>query len=111
MAQQPPERAGMPLHAVRSADNEDGIVHNLQGAFHFRGKIHMPRRIQERNYQILLKRNITSFKKLFPHGNPCLPGKNGNPAFPFLLVCIQVRIFMVNTSKRPDDSGLIKHRL
>ena len=42
----------MSLHTVRSADNQDCIIKNLQGTLHFCGEIHMPRCIQKRYPQI-----------------------------------------------------------
>ena len=47
--QQPPERAGVALHAVRAADDKDRVVEHLQGALCFGGEIDVARRIEQRD--------------------------------------------------------------
>ena len=48
-----PARLRMSLHAVCRADDKHRAVQHLQGPFHFRGKVHMSRRIKESNFRIL----------------------------------------------------------
>lgn len=43
LAQEPPERLRVGLHAVRCADDQDRVVQHLQGALHLGGEIHMGR--------------------------------------------------------------------
>lgn len=45
--QQPPQRFGMALHAVRSADHQHGVIQHLQGALGLGGKIHMAGGVQQ----------------------------------------------------------------
>ena len=47
-AQQPPKRARMALHAVRTARNKDRGVEHRERALRFAGEIHMAGRIQKR---------------------------------------------------------------
>ena len=45
--QQPPERLGMGLHAVGAADDQHGIVHDLQRSFRLGREVRVPRRVQQ----------------------------------------------------------------
>ena len=45
--QQPPKGAGVPLHAVRPADDQDRVIQHLERALHLTGKIHVPRRVHK----------------------------------------------------------------
>ena len=51
--QQPPQRQRMPLNAVRTADQQHRRVQHPQRPLHLAGKIHMPRRVQQRQVKIL----------------------------------------------------------
>ena len=42
----------MSLDAIGAAHHQDSIVQNLEGALHFRRKIHMSRGIQQSDLQI-----------------------------------------------------------
>ena len=95
--QQFPERPGMSLDAVRSADHQHRVIDHLQRPFHLRGKIHMPRRIQKRH-------------RLFPQTKPRLLGKNRNPPIPLQLISIQERVPVVHTSQAADRAAAVEHR-
>ena len=96
--QQVRKRPGMPLDPVRAAHHQDGRVQHLQGAFHLRREIHMPRRVHERDRQT------------FPV-KPRLLGKNGDSPLPFQLVIVQKGIPVVHPSRFPDASAQIEERL
>ena len=53
LAQEPPERLRVGLHAVRCADDQDRVVQHLQGALHLGGEIHMAGGVQQRDGELL----------------------------------------------------------
>ena len=97
-AQQIPQRLRMPLHAVRAADHQNRSVQHLQRALHFRSKIHMSRRIQQRNLPSLER-------KL------CLLGKNRDAALAFHGKRIQKRILMIHAPQCAHCTSPIQQRL
>ena len=44
--QQTPHRFRVTLHALHAADHHEGIIHGVDGAFHFRGKVHVSGGVQ-----------------------------------------------------------------
>ena len=48
-----PQRPRMLLNPIRPADHQDRIIQNLEGTFHFRRKIHVARRIEQRHLHVL----------------------------------------------------------
>ena len=48
---QAPKRFRVCLHAVRAADDKDGAVEHLQRAFHLRGEVGVPRRVEQGHVQ------------------------------------------------------------
>lgn len=50
--QQPPERLRVALHAVRAADDQDGVVEHLQRALGLGGEVHVPRRVEQRQLRL-----------------------------------------------------------
>ena len=95
--QQIPESSGMPLNPVRTADDQHSRIQHLQGTFHFRREIHMPRRVHKGNRQVLPAKSR-------------LLGKNGDSPFPFQLIVIQKGIPVVHPPRFPDAPAQIEER-
>ena len=95
--QQIPERPGMPLNPVRTADDQHSRIQHLQGAFHLRRKIHMSRRVHKSNRQVFPAKS-----RLF--------GKNGDSPFPFQLIIIQKGVPVVHPPRFPDAPAQIEER-
>ena len=83
----------MALHSLRAADDNHCAVNHLQGPLHFRGEIHMSRRIQQ---------------PIFPPlpGESGLPGKDGNPPAPFQRMGVHKAVSIIHPSRRADGMGL-----
>ena len=96
--QQLPQRAGVTLDAVGAADDQNGIVHHLQGALHLRGKIHVPRRVQQR-YLAAGQRQDS------------LLGEDGNAPGALLHVGVEKRVAVVHPPALPQAAALIEHGL
>ena len=92
--QQPPEGAGVGLHAVRAADDQDGAVQHLEGALHLRGEVHVARGVQQRGL-------------LLPQGEHRLLGVDGDAPLPLQLVRVQEGVPVVHPAQGPDAAGLI----
>ena len=88
----------MALHTVCRADHEHRAVQHLKHTLHLCGKIHMPRRVKQRNLHILPPEH-------------CLLRKNRNPPLPLKLICIEECIAMVHTPHTADPAAQIKHSL
>ena len=95
--QQPPERFGVRLHAIRSTDHQHGVVEHLQGALHLRGEIHMSRRIEQGDGR-LRQRKLR------------LLGENRDPAFALERERIQKSIPMIDTAELFQRARLKQHR-
>ena len=87
-----PEGHRMPLNPVRAADDQHRIVQHLQDPLHLRRKIHMPRRIQERDVQI------------FPREHRLL-GEDRDPPLPLQLISVQKRIAVIHPAHAPDAAA------
>ena len=96
--QQPPQRFGMALHAVRSADHQHGIVQHLQGALGLGGKIHMAGGIQQGDIRIARSKQR-------------LLGKDGNAACFFQAIGVQKGVPMVHPAQLADGTGAVEHGL
>ena len=96
--QQPPQRFGMALHAVRSADHQHGVVQHLQGALGLGGKIHMAGGIQQGDSGIARRKQR-------------LLGKDGDAARFFQAVGVQEGISVVYPPQLADGAGAVEHGL
>ena len=92
--QQVPQGAGVALHAIRSADNQDGIVQNLQRAFGLGRKINMAGRVQKGDA-------CAAHRK---HGLLC---KNGDAALALQGLCVQKGIAVVHPAQAAQAAALI----
>ena len=93
--QQPPERARVPLHAVRAANNEDRRVQYRERPLRFAGEIHMARRIQKRYGAVL----------------PCEPRllrEDRNAALTLLRVGIEKSVRVIHAPQTAQRPGGIK---
>ena len=89
LLKQIPERLCMSLYAISRTDQKHCCIQYLQRSFHFRRKIHMARRIQQRHFSSL-------------HGKSCLLGKDRDTTFPLQRIRIQERILVIHTSYLPE---------
>ena len=96
--QQPPQSAGMPLRAVRAADDQNRRVQHLKRALHLTGKIHMPRGIQQRDGRAL-------------PGQLRLLGEDGDAPLPLLGIGIQKGVPVIHPPQPPQPSGAKEHGL
>ena len=96
--QQPPQRFGMALHAVRSADHQHGVVQHLQGALGLGGKIHMAGGVQQGDAGVARRK-----QRLF--------GKDGDTACFFQAVGIQKGVTVIHPPQLADSSGAVEHGL
>ncbi len=96
--EQLPNRAGVALYAVGTADHKNGEIQHLKRALHLAGKIHMAGRIQqcEGNAGQLQHR---------------LLGKYRDAAFALLRVVIQKRVLMIDPPQTPQRAAGVEHRL
>ena len=97
LLQQLPQRLRVPLDAVRAADDQHRIVQHPQGALHLRGKIRMPRRIQQRHVHL--------FRRKFRH-----LGKDGDAPLPLQRVRIQKSVPVIHPSQFADAAALVEQR-
>ena len=65
LLQQPEERHGVALHALRAGDDEQRRIQHGQRALHLAGKIDVPRRIHQRDEKRLAARNRPRKRRLF----------------------------------------------
>ena len=93
--QQPPQRFGMALHAVRSADHQHGVIQHLQGALSLGGKIHMAGGIQQSNGSIARRKQR-------------LLGKDSDAACFFQAVGIQKGVSVIHPPQLPDLAGTVQ---
>ena len=92
------ESPRMSLDPVRSADNEDRDVKDRERPLHFRGKIDMTRRIDQR------KADVTAPE----YG---LLGEYGDPALTFKGIIIKESVFFIDSSQPAYPLGLVKDLL
>ena len=92
--QQPPERAGVRLHAVRRADDQHGIVHHLQRALRLRGKVHMAGGVQQRD-----ARAVRLQQRLL--------GEDGDAARAFDRMGIQKGVAVIHAAEPSERARLI----
>ena len=88
----------MPLHAVRAADHQHRAVQHRQCPLHLGGKVHMPRRIQQRNGAV-------------PYLQHRLLGKDGDAPLALHIVRIQERIPVIHPPQAADSAGTVEQRL
>ena len=86
----------MALDTVRSADDENGVIENLEGALGFRRKIHMSRGIEEYDVQI-------------SELHAGLAGKDRDAAVPFDVICIEKCVPMIHAPGLPQRAAEIEH--
>ena len=96
LLQELPECLHMPLHAIRTADNQKGIIQNLKRTFHLRAEIHMSRGVQQSDLQPL-------------PGDLRLFGENRNAPFPFHGKVIQKCILVIHSAQLPNPAAGIQH--
>ena len=94
LLQQPPEGLYMSLHAVRSADHQQGIIKHLESTLHFRAEIHMSGRIQQRDIQPL-------------PGNLRLLGKDRDPPLPLQRKIIKKGVPVVHPAQLPYPAACV----
>ena len=93
-----PQCHGMALHSVHTADHQNRVVQHLQRTFHFRGEIHMSRRIQKGDLHTRGTQN-----RLF--------GKNSDASFFFQFVCVQKGVSVIHAPQFPDLAAEIEKSL
>ena len=96
--QQPPERFGMALHAVRPADDQHGVIQHLERPLRLGGKVHMAGGIQQRDGRL-------------PRREQGLFGKDGDAAGLFQRVGVQKGVFVVHPAQFSDGAGTVEHGL
>ena len=96
--QQPPERDGVALNACRAADDEHGAVEHLQRPLHLGGKIHMARRIEQR-------------QRTAGQREDGLLGKDRDAPAALLRVGVKKRIAVVDAAECADDARPVEHGL
>ncbi len=95
LLQQPPQSLYMPLHPVRAADYQQGIVQHLQRTLHLRAEIHMSGCIQQCDIQTL-------------PGNLGLFGKNRDPPLPLQRKVVKKSIPMVHPAQLPYPAACVQ---
>ena len=99
--QQLPQRFGVGLYAVGPADHQHRIVQHLQGALGFGGKIHVARRIQQRQLGFL----GTVGGRQRQHG---LLGKNRDAPGAFLAVGIQKSVPVIHPTQLAQHARAVQ---
>ena len=94
--QQPPERFGVALHAIGTADHQHGIIQNLQSALGLGGKIHMAGSVQQGDIRAACRQQ-------------CLLGKNSDPTGFFQRVCVQKGVLVIHAAQLADRAGTVEH--
>ena len=88
----------MRLHAVRTADDQYGIIQHLHGALGLRRKIHMTGRVEQRDLGIA-------------EGKPRLLGKNRDAAGALQRIMVEKSVAVVDAPQLPQRSGAVEQRL
>ena len=96
--QKPPQCLHMSLYAISAADDQDRVIQYLQGPFHLRRKVHMPRSIQKCHF-------------LFSQFYLSLFGKDCDSPLPFQVIGVQKCILMVHTPWFSDTARQIQDTL
>ena len=95
--QQLPEGAGMALNAVGAADDQNGVVQNLQRTLHLGGEVHMTRRVEDGDVPLRQRQAR-------------LLGKDGDAPGALLRVGVQKGVAVVHAAQFAQLSALIEHR-
>ena len=85
----------MALHALRAADNEDGVVQRGEGALGLCREIDVSRRIEEG-------------KKRIAEVEYGLLGEDRDAAFFFQCIRVQKGVAVIDTSELPESAGRIE---
>ena len=88
----------MALYAVGRADDEDGVVQNLQRPLHFRRKVNVARRVEQNEAAV----------RQIKHS---LLGKDRDAALTLLRVRVKERIPVVDAAHRAEHPRAVEHRL
>ena len=96
--QQLPERFRVRLHTVRAADDEHGIIKHLQRALHLSGKVHVARRVEQRDRRVAQRQAR-------------LPREDRDAARTLERVRVQVRVFVVHAPEVADGARAVEQRL
>ena len=96
--QKPPECLSMGLHAVKTADDEHRAVEHAERPLRFRGKVHMPRRVHQRD-GVLWQ---------FDNG---LLGEDRNAPLTLQAVGVEKAVAVIDAPQLPQPSGEVEHRL
>ena len=97
-AQQLPDRAGVPLHALGAGDDEHGIVHHGHRALHLGGEVRVARGVDEKDL-------------VLPHAEHRLIGEYGDAARAFQRMRIQKGVLVVDAAHGAQAARMIEHRL
>ena len=97
-SQQLPERFRVRLHTVRAADDEHGVVEHLQRALHLGGKVHVPRRVEQRDRRVAQRQAR-------------LPREDRDAARTLERVRVQMCVFVVHAPEVPDGARAVEQRL
>ena len=96
--QKPPQRFGVALHPVGAGDHQHRVVQHLQGALRLGGKVHVPRRVQQRQHRAGQLQHR-------------LLGKNRDAARFFQRVGVQKGVPVVHPAQPPQRPRPVQHRL
>ena len=96
--QQLPERFRVRLHAVRAADDEHGVIKHLQRALHLGGKVHVARRVEQRDRRVAQRQAR-------------LPREDRDATRTLERVRVQVRVFVVHAPEVADGARAVEQRL
>ena len=102
--QQLPQRLGVGLHAVGAADHQHRVVQHLQGALGLGRKIHMPRRVQQRQLGLL----GSIGRRQRQHG---LLGKNRDAPRTLLRVGVQKGVAVVHPAQLAQRARAVQQPL
>ena len=94
--QEPPERFGVALDAVRAADDQHRVIQHLKGPLRLGGKVHMARGVQKGQVGV-------------PGRQQGLFGKDGDAALFFQRVRVQKGVLVIDPPQLPDGSGAVEH--
>ena len=91
-AEETPEGFGVGLDPVSAADDQDGVVQDLEGALHLGGEVHVARGVQEGH------RQVGGLKD-------SLLGEDGDAPGPLQGVSVQIGIPVVHPAQLLDGPG------
>ena len=96
--QQLPQGLGVPLHPVRTADQQHRAVHHLHRPLRLGGEVHVARGVQQGELPL-------------PPAQPGLLGEDGDAPLPLLLLGIQKGVAVVHPAQPAHRPGAVQHRL